>query len=88
MRNKNFTTGLSMLGGQIKGNTCMKQKIKAAQQAVNESNFWHFCDTGEMLKEFDSLYLKQSDGYTIPEFDSENQKEIIRLRNNDLNENH
>ena len=70
--NKNETTGLSYLGGSIKGDTPMKRKISLAKQAMREANFWNFSDTGEVEVEFEALSIKENEEYTVPTFDSEN----------------
>jgi len=74
-RHKNFTSSLKLFGDKISSaGTAMETKAMAAVRASRESAFWHFDDTGEVIPgmAFHGLKIQLSEGFTIPEFDSEN----------------
>jgi hypothetical protein len=54
-------------------------KFKMAQRDAKEASFWHFCVTGEQLMPFEELRVEESQGFSVPEFNSENGKERYKL---------
>ena len=86
-KNQNYTTTLNMTGNILSDKeTPMKKKYERALMATNECSFWHFDETGEMLKEFEGFSCILDERITVTIFDSNNSGmfKLILMANSEV----